>query len=332
MTRKWLTEADEYVCTLSSETREIARKELREDDSTRAQALDSLRGWIVKNPRIENCRLDSKFLLRFLRFTKFHVTLAEEVLERYLLLRQAYSIAFHNLDMKNPRMEMLLDKGIVLISPRKDKLGRRLVIVRAGQFDPYKFNNEDACRLAAIVHETLMEDEESQVRGYIYFCDADGVGLPYLTLFTPKEAVRIVKNGEKTIPMRHKEAHGYNIPFYLKFAVDFGFSLISDKYKKRIKIHTTMEEVHECIDKTLLPEEYGGDIPIAEMIKLTKEELLRHRDVILSHDEMKVKLECYSEKAREGAVSALKQGMFCKMDTMPFDSGLCGTFRKLEVD
>lgn len=290
MTRKWLTEADEYVCTLSAETQEIARRELREDDSTREQSLDSLRTWIVKNPRIENCRLDSKFLLRFLRFTKFQVTLAEEVLERYLLLRQAYSIAFHNLDMMNPRMEMLLDRGIVLISPRRDSLGRRLLIVRVGQFDPYKFTNEDVCRLGAIVHETLMEDEESQVRGYIYFCDADGIGFPYLTLFTPKEAVRIVKNGEKTIPMRHKEAHGFNIPFYLKFAVDFGFSLISEKYKKRIKvgcsknlsicllyydnifyfsqIHSTMEEVHGCIDKALLPEEYGGDIPIAEMISM----------------------------------------------------------------
>lgn len=41
-----------------------------------------------------------------------------------------------------------------------------------------------------------MEDEESQVRGYVHFADGAGVSFPYLTLFTPKEAVRIVKNGE----------------------------------------------------------------------------------------------------------------------------------------
>lgn len=236
MTRKWLTEPDEYVCTLPPETQQIAKRELREDDFTRRQALEAMRNWIMKNPRIENCRLDSKFLLRFLRFTKFQVMLAQEVLERYLLLRQAFAVAFNNLDVKSVRMETLINKGIVMLSPNRDHLGRRLLFVRAGEFDPYKFNSEDICRLAAIVAETLMEDEESQVRGFVYCADGKGVGFPYLTLFTPREACRIVKNGEKTVPMRHKEGHGFNVPPSLKFAVDFGFSLISDKFKKRIKV------------------------------------------------------------------------------------------------
>lgn len=41
-----------------------------------------------------------------------------------------------------------------------------------------------------------MEDEENQVRGFVHFADGQGIGFPYLTLFTIKEAVRIVKNGE----------------------------------------------------------------------------------------------------------------------------------------
>jgi hypothetical protein len=36
--------------------------------------------------------------------------------------------------------------------------------------------------------------------------------------------------------MRHKEGHGINAPPTLKFAIDFGFSLIPEKYKKRIKV------------------------------------------------------------------------------------------------
>lgn len=232
----WVTEPDDYVCALSSDTQEIAKRELREDENIRQQALESMRNWITKNPRIENCRLDSKFLLRFLRFTKFHVTQAEDVLERYLLLRQAFSIGFQEADYKNPRIETLIDEGIILISPKRDDLGRKVVIGRIAPFDPSKYNNVDVLRLGAIFHETLMEDEESQVRGFVYVGDGKGVGFPYLTLFTPKEAVRLIKNGEKTIPMRHKEAHGFNIPPSLKFAVDFGFSLISEKYKTRIKV------------------------------------------------------------------------------------------------
>lgn len=56
-TREWVTPADEYICTLSEETQLIAKEELREDESTRKQALDSLREWILQNPRITNCRL-----------------------------------------------------------------------------------------------------------------------------------------------------------------------------------------------------------------------------------------------------------------------------------
>lgn len=66
----------------------------------------------------------------------------------------------------------------------------------SGIFDAYKFNNEDICHIVGIMYETLMECEEDQVRGYVHFGDAAGVGFPHLTLFTPREAVRIVKNGE----------------------------------------------------------------------------------------------------------------------------------------
>lgn len=52
------------------------------------------------------------------------------------------------------------------------------------------------CHIHAITYETLMEDEENQVVGYVHFADGDGFSFPHLTLFTPREAVRIVKNGE----------------------------------------------------------------------------------------------------------------------------------------
>lgn len=41
-----------------------------------------------------------------------------------------------------------------------------------------------------------MEDEENQIRGVVHIVDAAGVNLPYMTIFTPKEAARIVKNAE----------------------------------------------------------------------------------------------------------------------------------------
>lgn len=36
--------------------------------------------------------------------------------------------------------------------------------------------------------------------------------------------------------MRHKEIHAINVPSSLKFALDFGMSLVSDKIRKRVKV------------------------------------------------------------------------------------------------
>lgn len=119
MGREWVTEADEYICQLPLEDQETARRELREDEASRTQALQSFRHWISKNPRIENCRLDANFLLRFLRFKKFSVPQAQEALERYLLLRRTFSIAFRDLDIRNPRMTELIDRGVVFSSPKR---------------------------------------------------------------------------------------------------------------------------------------------------------------------------------------------------------------------
>ncbi|GFG36251.1 hypothetical protein Cfor_01382 [Coptotermes formosanus] len=327
---QWVREPDRYECNLPRETQLVALKELRETKHTRDEALELMRDWVKKNPRIANCRLDARFLLRFLRTKKFSVLQAEEALERYLLLRQTYAPAFRTLDYTDHTMNELISNGYLFPVPQRDHLGRRLIIGIASAFDPYKYTNADMLRVHGITYETLMEDEMNQVHGYVHFADGAGVGFHYLTIFTPKEAVRIAKNGERTLPMRHKEGHGINAHPSLKFAIDFGFSLIPEKYKKRIKVHTCIEDALKYLDPKIMPKEYGGVMPMAEMIALWKQELQAARGILLSHDQMEVRLDMYSAKAREGAVSALKEGFTCKKgnDIM----GVTGSFRKLEVD
>lgn len=57
---EWVTEPDEYICTLSKETQIIAKEELREDEYTRQSALASMREWIIQNPKIKNSRMGMK--------------------------------------------------------------------------------------------------------------------------------------------------------------------------------------------------------------------------------------------------------------------------------
>lgn len=64
--------------------------------------------------------------------------------------------------------------------------------------------------------------------------------------------------------MRHKEIHGTNVLPTIKFALDFGMALISEKIRKRVKLYTSAKEV--TVDKSVLPKEYGGTMPMEEMI------------------------------------------------------------------
>jgi len=330
----WVSPPDEYICTLSPETQTIAKEELREDQNARVQALASMREWIMQNPRILNCRMDARFLLRFLRAKKFSVIQAQEALERYILLRQTFGIAFNCLDITIPNMEELTDLGYLFASPIRDSKGRRVVIARPGVFDLDRFTNGDMCRIHGIVYETLMEDEENQIRGFVHFADGAGVGFAYLTLFTIKEAVRIVKNGEKTLPMRHKEVHAMHVHPSMKFALDFGISLVSDKIKKRLSFYTTTEDLIDAgkIEIQCLPKEYGGTMPMAEMIAWWKKELYAHHKILMSHDEMQVDENLFSAKAKEGAVSALKRNLVNCGSEEDQVFGVTGNFRKLEVD
>ena len=76
--------------------------------------------------------------------------------------------------------------------------------------------------------------------------------------------------------MRHKEVHVINAHPSMKFAMDFGMSLISEKIKKRFHFYTNMDEALQSgiLERNVLPKEYGGEMPMSQMIgKIRKKSL-----------------------------------------------------------
>lgn len=74
-------------------------------------------------------------------------------------------------------------------------------------------------------------------------------------------------------------------------------------------------------------------LSVSDNIDLWKAELAAKQPILFNNDKMRVNLEMYSSKARDGAVSALKN--FCAPEDKTAEStmtGLQGSFRKLEVD
>jgi hypothetical protein len=113
---------------ISELARKIAKSELREDKEMRDSCLKQLREWITKNYDIENVRLDDTFLLRFLRNKKFSIPMAQQQLLKYLNMRKVMTHLIHNLDYLEDGVRGLIDNGYIMISPIRDRYGRRTVL------------------------------------------------------------------------------------------------------------------------------------------------------------------------------------------------------------
>lgn len=68
-----------------------------------------------------------------------------------------------------------------------------------------------------------------------------------------------------------------------------------------------------------MPKEYGGTVPLNEMIEAFKARLRQKREAILALDDM------YIEITKEST-------NFAGNDDADIDAGMVGSFRKLEVD
>jgi hypothetical protein len=190
---------DEYKCTLSAELQKIAETELRETEEVRSHAITAMRDWILANPRIEKCRMDAVWLLRFLRFRKYSIPLAQEALERYLLFHEGlYGYDwFSNLDFDRQHVKHLLDSGVIVPLPGRDKLGRQVLMFRLSNVDPSLNDIGNAfLALSTMFFETILDDEENQIRGVNYLGDVSGVQLGHINVFPLEVCYKFGKNVE----------------------------------------------------------------------------------------------------------------------------------------
>ncbi|XP_050433868.1 clavesin-1 isoform X2 [Adelges cooleyi] len=304
-------------CPLADDLRLIAKQELREDEEIRTHSLRAMRSWIRKHPDIINCRVDAPFLLRFLRTKKFSVPMAQNMLERYLIIRELYPQWYRKMDVDDPVISDILDSGFIIPLPGREKDGRCVLLSCTGRFNAYKYTSDDMIRVFGLVSESLMDDPEHQIKGYSYANDYCGTTMGHLSLWSLTDVKRVVRMIQNAAPMRHKSTYFLNVPNFADKFLNICTSFLSAKFKNRIKFTNDVQEIHKLVDPKYLPKEYGGDIPMASLIADLKKKLRAQRDVILALDEMKINI---NNKGK--IISEIE-------DAQP---ELVGSFRKLEVD
>ncbi|XP_065340972.1 clavesin-2 [Cloeon dipterum] len=312
----------DFGAELPLETRRLARQQLREDEHSRQQALQQFRDWASKSEEVQNCRLDANFMLRFLRVKKFSVPMAQQTLLKYLSLRQTLPHLCKRLDYLEPSVNELMSAGYIFPLLERDSEGRKVIFYAASKLDPYKFTCADMTKAHIMTYEALLEDETNQVHGFCHVSDLAGIAAAHVTLWSPSEFTTAVKWGEQSIPMRHKEMHFLNLPAPVRLVYDLARSTFSEKIRKRFKVHSNLKELHSKVDAKILPKEYGGKVPMQEMIDAWMRELKGKRERLMALDKMSLTCVYKPQRNRKSGDSSLKSSI----------NSLPGSFRRLEVD
>ncbi|KAF5274400.1 hypothetical protein FQA39_LY07280 [Lamprigera yunnana] len=309
---------ENYVCSLPDSLQKTALVELREDDNIRQQSLEQIKEWILKHPSIKSCRTDPQFLLRFLRTKKFSVPLACEMLERYLTIRQLYPQWFRNLDSEDSDLTELINSGYLVPLIEKHN-GKTVMFTCAERFDPYKFTAANMIKVHSLIAESLMDDEENQINGYVYVNDVGGFQMGHISLWSLKDVRNVVRCVQNSSPMRHKESHFVNLSPHAAKLVEFTLTILSEKLKNRTFMHKNSSDLQDKIDPKILPKEYGGSVPLAEMIEKLKIKLKENRKKILALDDMYIEI----DERNCSLIDEMNEEL---------GVGIEGTFKKLQVD
>ena len=87
---------------------------------------------------------------------------------------------------------------------------------------------------------------------------------------------------EKNLPMKHRDINLLMLPFPMWAVFEFCKTLLSGKIRKRFSVHSSLGKlVTKLGGADVLPKEYGGTVPLADMTKMWMEELGKKREVLL---------------------------------------------------
>jgi hypothetical protein len=293
---------------LSESIKLKAETELQETETRKVQALAQFREWIEKNSNIINCRNDENFLVRFLRAKKYSTALAFAMFEKFLMSSQIYKKWFRNLSIDDPRMCELYDSNCIVPLNKRDEDGARIILFQASKINTKKFTFDDMAKLSSIIVLTLLEEEETQIAGFVYIFDHKDISMDFISLFSLTDFKNHTQCILNAFPCRQKKVIIINSPSIAVTLIEFAKSLVSEKLKKRIFCYKGTENLHNHIDKRILPKEYGGEgNPVEDMKNEFKKMIKLQADQIKKYDEQEIRV--ISKEAE-----------------------YTGSFRKLEID
>ncbi|ESO83200.1 hypothetical protein LOTGIDRAFT_133798 [Lottia gigantea] len=250
-----------FTSSLSEASLEKAATELNENPSTRDLEIKTLRERVKSYPGLK-ARLDSAFLLRFLRAKKFDQERAFKTLLSFYQMRVDSTDLFK--DMVPSSVKSILDNQAVGVLDHPDKEGRKVIIVRPGKckWNPNEAPVNDMFKTLYLTLSKVIEDEEIQIHGLAVIVELGEISWTHAKAISPLYAKRMSGLLQEAFPARIKSIHYVNEPVFFDVIFAIIKQFLKEKILKRLHFHgKNVTELHEYIDPQYLPEEFQGQGP-----------------------------------------------------------------------
>ena len=258
---------EDGTSSISGETLEKARRELKELPDNRAEVLRDFRKRLEEyegdpernDSELVFTRKDDRFLLRFLRARKFCTDKAFQLCVNYHKYHCKHADLLEDL---HPRaVEHVLRAGIfgVLDTPLSN--GSKALCIIPTRWDPEAIAPNDCFKTFLLILEKLMEDEEVQVHGVSVFDNLTGSSLSLVYSFMRTEHIQrsVLVDLQDSYPIRFKALHLVNQPWYVSMVMSLVKPFLKQKHRDRIHAHgNNFDAIHQLLHPADLPEDFGG--------------------------------------------------------------------------
>lgn len=249
--------------------------------------------------------------------TKFNVDQACQRFERNFLVQKVlpdyYDIDF---DKEFERAITFFESGFCYPLPDRDALGRRIIVLRQGKRDCDQYSSVDVVKLVRFAVSMVLEEEENQIAGFIMLLDYEDMTIKHL--LSPIDLKVGMEYLKSCTGMRHKQYFLVNMSKVSQMAVELCKTFMSEKMKSRITILNDKSDIENNFKSlSMLPKEFGGVKPEAEIVKDFIENFKTHREIF----KLSFQAEINWDKVPADKITA---------EDYQFDE--IGSFRKLQID